>query len=160
MKALKAKLSARRGMTLTELLTAVLILALVAAGVAVGVGASLRIYRQSVLLSDAQTLSSTLSIALMDELRYARDPKPDDTYTSPTFGENVKVETDSDGHVTIGGQKLIGSGAYAGLVVEPGVYYDESTGLFEVSLKICLNEGGIAGTPLQDVAFQVRPLNE
>ncbi len=162
MNAWKAKLRACRGMTLTELLTAVLILALVAAGVAAGVGASLRVYRQSVLLSDAQTLSSTLSIALMDELRYARDLDPYTvTFTSATFGEGVSVDSNDQGHITIGGKELIGSGAYAGLVVDPGVNYNDATGLFDVSLKICLtNSDGAAGEQLHYVQFFVRPLNE
>ncbi len=153
----KAKLASRRGMTLTEMLSAVLILALVAAGTAAGVSASLRVYRQSTSLSDAQTLSSTLSIALMDELRYARDPGGSGTatFTSSTFGPNVSVETSAEGHVTVGGKELIGLGAYAGLTAETGVYYHG--GIFDVTIKICrANEDG---QPIQNVKFSVRPLN-
>ena len=76
MKALRAKLSSRRGVTLTEMLVAVAVLGLVTLAVAVGISSSLRVYNRSVALSDAQTLSSTLSQALMDELRYARDIEP------------------------------------------------------------------------------------
>ncbi len=157
MSVLNAKLASRRGMTLTELLAAVLILALVAAGTAAGVSASLRVCRQSTALSDALTLSSTLSIALMDELRRARDPGGSDTavFTSSTFGPNVSVETNADGHVTVGGKELIGSGAYAGLTAEAGVYYDN--GLFDVTIKVC--RAGENGQPIRDVRFSVRPLN-
>ncbi len=156
MKVRKVKLASRRGMTLTELLAAVLILALVAAGTAAGVSVSLRVYRQSTALSDAQTLTSTLSIALMDELRCARDPGGSDTavFTSSTFGPNVQVDTNVDGHVTVGGKELIGSGAYAGLTAEAGVYYYD--GLFDVTIKVCRAS---TNEMLQEVAFLVRPLN-
>lgn len=144
-------------MTLTELLSAVLILALVAAGTAAGVSASLRVYRQSTALSDAQTLTSTLSIALMDELRFARNTAGGGTavFTSSTFGPNVRVDANADGHVTVGGKELIGSGAYAGLTAETGVYYFD--GLFDVTIKVC--RAGDNGQPIQNVKFSVRPLN-
>ncbi len=152
----KAKLASRRGMTLTELLAAVLILALVAAGTAAGVSASLRVYRRSTALSDAQTLTSTLSIALMDELRRARDPGGSGTatFTSGVFGPNVSVETNAGGHITIGGQELIGSGAYAGMTAEAGVYYYD--GLFDVTIKVCRAD---TNEVLREAGFSVRPLN-
>jgi len=155
-KKLRDKLSSRRGMTLTELLAAVLILALVAAGVVTGVNTSLRVYRRSVALSDAQTLSSTLSIALMDELRYAREPGGSETavFTSSTFGPSVSVGSAPEGHVTVGGKELIGGGAYAGLTAEAGVYYEN--GLFSVTVKVRRAAGGQV---IQAVDFSVRPLN-
>ena len=85
------KLRSRRGMTLTEVLVALLILSLVTVGVAAGVGASVRVYRQATEASDAHMLASTLSTALMDELRYARDIQADGSFTSDTFGEGVSV---------------------------------------------------------------------
>jgi len=157
MNTLKSKLRARRGMTLTEVITAVLILSLVAAGMAAGVSASLRIYRQSVTLSDAQTLTSTLSIALMDELRYAQNPHSENdtaVFTSSTFGENVSVGN-ANGHVTINGMELIGSGAYNGLTADANVdYYD---GLFDVTLKVCLADEN--SQAIQNAQFFVSPLN-
>lgn len=155
MKKIRGKLASRRGMTLTEILAAVLILALVAVGVAAGVSASLRVYRQSVTLSDAQTLSSTLSIALMDELRYAREPDGSGvaTFTSSTFGPKVSVGA-NNGRVTVGGRELIGSGAYAGLTADAGVYYTDA-GLFSVTVKVC----HAGGDMIQQVSFSVRPLN-
>ena len=112
MRAVREKLRSRRGLTLTELLVAMLILSLVTVGVATGISASLRVYRQATETSDAQMLTSTLSTALMDELRYARDVSgtDDPTFTSGTFGENVSVEV-LDGLVTVGGEKLLGSTA-------------------------------------------------
>lgn len=157
MKKRYGKLRTRRGMTLTEILAAVLILALVAAGTAAGVGTSLRIYRQSVALSDAQTLSATLSIALMDELRYAREPGGTGpaTFTSSTFGPKVSVGANDDGRVTVGGRELIGSGAYAGLTADAGVYYTADTGLFSVTVKVCRADSDL----IRQVSFSVRPLN-
>ena len=91
---MKHKLRSRRGMTLTEVLMALLILSLVTVGMAAGIGASLQVYRQATEASDAQMLASTLSTALMDELRYARDISgtTNPTFTSGTFGENVSVD--------------------------------------------------------------------
>ncbi len=161
MKKIRTKLRARRGMTLTEVLAAVLILALVAAGVAAGVSASVRVYRRSVTLSDAQTLTSTLSIALMDELRYARELTADingkAVFTSSTFGEAVSVGDDGKGHVTVGNKELIGEGAYAGLTADANATYNAEKGLFKVTLKVCL--AGTNGDMIRDVVFFVRPLN-
>ena len=47
MRAVREKLRARRGMTLSEVLVALLILSLVTVGMASGIGASLRVYRQA-----------------------------------------------------------------------------------------------------------------
>ncbi len=166
MKKLREKLRARRGMTLSEMLVAVLILGLVTVGVSAGVSASLRVYRESTALADAQTLSSTLSIALMDEMRYAQGVQglhndgghsgiEYTTFTSATFGPNVQVGLDGNGHVTVGGKELIGSGAYAGLEVGD-IHVDYGVdGCFHVQLQINRADGGGKYTH----EFSVRPLN-
>ncbi len=166
MRELRRKLRSRRGVTLTELLATVLILSLVTAGAVTGVSASLRVYRRSVRLSDAQTLSSTLSIALMDELRYAKNPKGDTgtaVFTSAAYGADVSVGSregrvvvgavDGEGRVT-DGRELIGGGAYAGLAADASVAY--SDGVFSVTVRICSDD---TADTIQEVSFSVRPLN-
>lgn len=154
MRAVRKKLRARRGMTLTEVLVSLLILSLVTVGVVAGVSASLRIYRQAVEASDAQMLASTLSTALMDELRYARDIQTNGSFTSDTFGEGSSVEVD-DGRITVGGQNLLTDAAYAGLRVNTAdVAY--AGGVFHVELTI---RGRTEGRYIRTTSFDVRPLN-
>lgn len=173
MKQVKKKLRSRRGMSLSEVLVALLILSLVTVGVATGVNASLRIYRQSVALSDAQTLSSTLSEALMDELRYARNISDGaaPTFTSVSFGEGVAVRS-SGGYIIVSPPVremgddmkswplLVGTGAYAGhLTAEADVDY--TGGVFAVTLNIYDSAAeGSAPASLRTVEFSVRPLNQ
>lgn len=149
MKRSMKKLRSRRGVSLTEVLAAVLILSLVTLGVAVGVNSAMSAYRRSVTLSDAQTLSSTLATALMDELRFARNVDAGaGTFTSSSFGEGASVGTDAagqPGHVTVGGQLLVGKGAYAGhLKATADVLYDPGSGTFSVTLKIYDGTGSTA----------------
>ncbi|MCF2615673.1 prepilin-type N-terminal cleavage/methylation domain-containing protein [Oscillibacter valericigenes] len=160
------KLRSRRGMTLSEVLVALLILSLVTVGVAAGVGASVRVYRQATEASDAHMLASTLSTALMDELRYARDIQADGSFTSDTFGEGSLVGV-TDGRITVGGEKLLSDAAYAGLQVRNLVKETETLDLvkpvkvnndtvFQVAFEICNS----AGTGVQQVEFSVSPLND
>ena len=164
---MKHKLRSRRGLTLSEVLVALLILSLVTVGVATGVSASLRVYRQATESSDAQMLASTLSTALMDELRYARNIQNDGSFTSDTFGEGVSVGI-ADGRITVGDdEKLLSDAAYAGLQVRNLVKETETLDLvkpvkvnndtvFQVAFEICNS----AGTGVQQVEFSVSPLND
>ncbi|MDO4516820.1 MAG: prepilin-type N-terminal cleavage/methylation domain-containing protein [Bacillota bacterium] len=151
------KLWARGGMSLSELLVAILILSLVSLGVAVGVSSAMRVYQQSVELSDAQTLSSTLATAIMDELRFARDVSGTDnpSFTSATFGEGVSLDVDDNGYVTVGGQRLVGTGAYAGYLQaeKPDITYQN--GIFQVILTI----NGKSDDQVREVEFSVVPIN-
>lgn len=154
MKAICAKLRSRQGMTLTEVLVALLILSLVTVGVAAGVGASVRVYRQAAEASDAQMLASTLSAALMDELRYARDIQADGSFTSDTFGEGSSVGV-TDGRITVGGEKLLSDAAYAGLRVKTAdVTYAD--GVFQVELTV---QSGTEDRDVRTASFEVRALN-
>ena len=147
------KIASRKGMTLTEVLMAVLILSLATVAVSVGVRASMGVQRQSVDASDAQLLVSTISTALMDELRYARAVDADGSFTSSQFGQHVSVGVNGDGHITIGGQELLGSGAYGDMSAAASVSY--SSGMFRVSMRVL----GSDGAELRAEAFSVKPLN-
>lgn len=155
MRAVREKLRARRGMTLSEVLVALLILSLVTVGMASGIGASLRVYRQATEASDAQMLASTLSIALMDELRYARDIQADGSFTSDTFGEGVSVGL-NDGYVEIGNEKLLSEAAYAGLRVKDPITVTYADGVFRAELTI---QSGAGDRDVQTAGFSVRALN-
>lgn len=149
------KLRTKSGATLSELLVAIAVLSLVTLAVAVGINASLRVYRQSVDLSDAQTLTSTLSQALMDELRYARDIRTEDgrvVYTSTSYGLNASISVDPSGQLLVSGSPLVGSGSYAGLTA--GIQLEYNGTYIEVMLTISNADG-----PIYQAVFSVRPLN-
>lgn len=149
------KLRSRQGMTLTEVLVALLILSLVTVGVAAGVGASVRVYRQATEASDAQMLVSTLSAALMDELRYARDIQSDGRFTSDTFGEDSSVGV-TDGRITVGGEKLLSDAVYAGLRVKNPITVIYAGGVFQVELTV---QSGTEDRDVRTASFAVRALN-
>lgn len=149
------KLRSRQGMTLTEVLVALLILSLVTVGVAAGVGASVRVYRQATEASDAQMLVSTLSAALMDELRYARDIQSDGRFTSDTFGEDSSVGV-TDGRITVGGEKLLSDAVYAGLRVKNPITVTYAGGVFQVELTV---QSGTEDRDVRTASFAVRALN-
>ena len=156
MKTIHEKLRSQRGMTLTEVLVALIILSLVTVGIATGVGASVRVYRQATEASDAQMLVSTLSAALMDELRYARDvggSADAPTFTSDTFGEGSSVGV-TDGRIIVGGEKLLSDAAYAGLRVKTAdVTYAD--GVFQVELTV---QSGTEDRDVRTASFEVRAL--
>lgn len=153
---IRHKLRAGRGATLSEMLVALAIVGLTALAVATGITASLRVYRDSVALSDAQTLASTLSQALMDDLRYARDIRADGsgglTYTSAQYGLEATVDRNEDGRLSVNGHDLVGAGAYAGLTADVSLDWDGACVAVELSI--------LSGTePVRTVNFSVRPLN-
>lgn len=153
---IRRKLHERRGTTLSEMLVAVAILGLVTLAVSVGVTSSLRVYRDSVALSNAQILVSTISQALLDDLRFARDIEMDGTsgevvYTSPNYGLGASVKSE-DGRITVGDYELLGSGAYAGLSAGVDVAFQD--GMLHVELEILDGSATI-----RTAGFSVRPLN-
>ena len=112
---------------------------LLAGILAVGVRAGVKAYVKSVSLSEAQILCSTLTTLVSDELRYAgtitvsADGKVG--FFSQNFGGNsgggVSFDTDEEGHVTLGGSKILSSRAYPyGLKASVGLRYDESEKIF------------------------------
>ena len=157
MNTIQKKLRSTGGFTLTELLVAVVILGLVTLAVSVGISSGIQVYQQSVTLSNSQTLVSTLTQAISDELHYAQNIQVSGgnvTFTSKDYGSKVTIDTDADGLVTVGGYALVGSGAYAGMKSALGVSYDTTKQCFEVSLTI--TQGS---TTVQTANFTVRPLN-
>lgn len=153
---IKKKLQSQSGFSFTELLVALAILSVMTLGMAVGISASMRIYNESTALSDAQSLSSTLSIAIMDELRFARDVQEGDnpTFTSQNYGVGVALATNAQGHVTLGGYPLLSTATYTGLTakLEKVSYHDNQ---FDVKLAIQKDT-----TTIKTIQFSVTPINE
>ena len=153
----------RRGFTLTETLVTLLIVSLLSMAIAVGIGAAARVYKESVAMSESQLLASTLSKAMMDELRYARE-LPDTAADNPafdssTFGSGVQFSTDAaTGQLKLGSYYLVSSGAYSTNTdqhkrAEAQVQWTGSQ--FQVTLTIFLGETRVLNT----VEFTVTPLN-
>lgn len=137
---------------------------LLAGILAVGVRAGVKAYVKSVSLSEAQILCSTLTTLVSDELRYAgtitvsADGKVG--FFSQNFGGNsgggVSFDTDEEGHVTLGGSKILSSRAYPyGLKASVGLSYDESEKIFTAEIQVLSG----AGNELATSDFEVKPIN-
>lgn len=151
---IKRKLRSRAGMTLTELLAAIAVLGVLGAGLAAGIPAAARVYHEATADAEASVLFSTLSTAVGDEFRYARNPRTDGSYDSAVYGKNVSISTDSDGRLTVGGEQLLGSRTYTGnLRADISVAYED--GLFTVGLSV-MEDGRVRKE--KDLVF--RPVNK
>ena len=154
---MKKKLRSRRGFTLTEMIFTVLLLGIMSLSVAVGVSSSLNVYRESVLLSDAEVLCDTLTEEVMDELRFATninaaaDPP---AYGSVTYGDGVQLAANEEGYLGVKNTDwlLLQKGAYTGLRAD--IQYTYSGSVFTVDLSVSQNVGG---PPIRTAHFQVRP---
>lgn len=151
------KLRSRRGLTLTEMLVALAILGLVSGAIATGISSSLPVYQQSVALSESEVLTSTLAQALSDELRYARDIRTETgsadlkNYTSTLYGAGAAIAV-SDGKLTVGGNPLIGSGAYTSQKADVAITYVEP--MFTITLTISQDTRTVRTSE-----FSIRALN-
>ena len=157
-----------RGLTLVETLCAVAILVLLGLLVNTGLNLAMRGYRELTAQSELELLGSTLTSALADELRYAREveteadgsvtrfhshrynyPDPDMAYTE------LKVE---NGKLYAGIYQMVPDGAYnhGAYELRPGAFRVTcADGLFRVSLTVQQAGGGLSRT----VEFTVRCLN-
>ena len=158
------KLRSRSGMTLTKLLCAVVIVILISGLLSVGIRFSVRSYRQSMAASQAQVLSSTLTAAISDKLRYCGSVSPDGdqifirdmgSVEGDEKGEVFRIS--EDGELMLGNSKLLGSRVYPeGLRVDSfQMSYVSTTGIFSVSFTI-VDSGG---TELATENFEVKRVN-
>lgn len=163
---MKRKFASRRGVTLSELLVTIAVLGILTVAVSSGILSSIKVYKTSKDLSHSQMLVTTLSQAVMDELRYAGDIEANEegtlsSYTSPSVGAQAQIQTDEQGQLVLtspalqkGGSPLLGSGSYAGNTAQAQIVYSTDTGCFAVKLSI-LNQGEI----VRELEFSVRALN-
>ena len=182
---LRNKLRSNRGFTLVEMISTLAIVVLITMLVAVGVSLATRTYSQSVELSEAKVLHSTLSSVISNELAQTSTIKPDPKTPvdggyklGKFFSRNYGVEDDlcsfrvisSDGkdygEIALGSSttqnRLLSSGAYTngtGAKVS-AVYYGAGAksgepAHFEVTLVVYSKDG----EELVSNTFDVVPYN-
>lgn len=169
------KLRNRKGLSITELLTAMLMLGLMTAVVATAVNLSSREYMRSVNAAGAQTLCSTLTMAVEDELRFAENISgsgEDYTYFSRSRGGGANssiVIVDENGALQTGGnpkgylavrnladqlKHFTGMSSYTnGLKASITSSWDAAERIFSVSLSIIDTED----RTLASSTFRVEP---
>ena len=151
----------RQGFTLVELLCTIVVLLLVGALMVTGVQLATRIFSRSVSASEAQLLCSTLKTTVSDELRYAgttTQTADGIAFFSQNYGESVRFTADEDGHVLLGGKKLLPARSYPyGIRAEVLLTgYDAQKRLFDVTVTVT----SASGAELSAASFQVRQLNQ
>ncbi len=159
---IRKKLRSRRGLTLAETLTALAIFAILSVALVIGTTAAWKVYEKAVVASEARTLRSTLTQALTNELRYARNIHSSGgtvTFDSETFGEAVSVDSES-GKIQIqkGDKKydLLPEKAYTkGLGAKAEIAYDQ--GVFTVTLTVTHS---LFPSPGQKTVLHIQALNE
>ena len=141
------KLRDRRGITLTEMLCTVLIVLLLTALLVVGIRFASKTYTESMRLSEAQELCSTLTSVISDKLRFCGTVTQDENGgLTQIFIQNVgsvegkgdAFQIGEDGQLALGDRHLLGSASYPkGLQVTAfTLRYDASTDIFSVTLDI------------------------
>lgn len=172
---LKKKLQSRGGFTLVEMLAAVLILVLLVLILNTGLDLAVKSYRTMTAESETELLMSSLSDAIYDELRYAReidvtgeagsaggaaDPAAITgnlrKYTSVSFGYNTTLSL-KEGQLYASGKRLLPSGAYGNgdyAIQQLDITYDKEACVFTVSLTV-----GGADDIKAAAEFKIRPLN-
>lgn len=160
---MKAKLKSCTGSSLIEMLCVIGISVLIGAAILVGMDFAAGFYRSTVSMSEAKYLSSTLTIAVTDELRYAGSFKVDTDgklteFFSQNYGKLNGGFTSTDGRIVLGSgseaYELLSEAAYTnGSSADIEVHYDNDKGLFKVRLTVT---GGINTIENQ---FEVKPLN-
>lgn len=163
---MREKLRSEQGLTLVELLCTVVILMLLGLMLNTGMQLAMRSYQDMTAQSEAQMLLSTLSDALADDLRYARDVDTEadgklKSYSSDSYGR-ASLTIDS-GQVKANGKRVLPAGAYGngtyGVALRDDGTYDfdvtYNNGFFKVKLRVAQMNGTVsAGTE-----FTVRCLN-
>lgn len=155
----------RKGFTLVETLMAALILALLTGVIATGTSVGVRIYGESLFVSESGLLASTVDTALGDILRYARSDGGG-TIENPDYGIYgghfaVPETGEHAGRILIAPREtgdaenlvLISDGAYTNLRVRDfDLTYDE--GVFSGGYTI----SDLAGTRTREITFAFRSL--
>lgn len=165
---MKEKLRNERGVTLIEMLCAVVILILLGLMLNTGLEMAVHSYQDITAQSEVQLLLSTLSDALADDLRYARDvtTKADgstlESYSSDSYNvegraslgisENGQMmasgTVDANGFMT-GGKRVLPSGAYGNgtyIVKEMNITYKKQSdgSFFTIELEVAQANGDIS----------------
>lgn len=160
---MKKKLCGQKGVTLVEMLAAVAVLSLLGVMLQTGLQLALKSYHTMTAEAETQLLLSTVSDAIADELRYARDIRLEDDgtfqdYTSVSYGRRTALKV-TDGQLIASpagnDKRVISTGAYGN-----GVYSIEEMEItyeapvFHIHVKVS-EAGGISA----ETDFSVRCLN-
>lgn len=162
MKRLRQKLKSSRGLTLVEMVMAAAILILLALMLHTGLIMAQDSYNKMTSESESQLLLSTLTDLLSNELRYARDVATGaggvlSDYTSVNYGRHTTLALNENGQLEAKDRLMLSSGAYGNGAYWLDSYeikYDDSTGLFSVTLDL---DGRYSVA--KELTFSVRCLN-
>ena len=159
------KLRDRRGITLTEMLCTVLIVLLLTALLVVGIRFAGKTYTESMRLSEAQELCSTLTSVISDKLRFCGSVVSNENGdvdrifiqdVGSVEGEGAAFRLNDKQQIMLGDSELLSAAAYPrGLQVRQiSLRYDDAAGIFTVTLQV-----GTADSTLAETSFEVRRLN-
>lgn len=146
---LERKIRSQGGFTLVEMLCAAVVLVFLGLVINLGIVMAVQDYHDVTVASEVELLASTLSNALLDDLRYAQDVKTDGgelTYDSDSFGEDVKFTLDpASSQLLVGDKRVLPPGAYRNgkyvLAALPEITYAD--GCFAVKFKVQEKNGDI-----------------
>ncbi len=159
MKAVK-KLRSRRGLTLAETLVTVAVFAILSVAIFAGVNAAAAVYRESVLVSESQTLVSTLTQAIGDELRLGENVRVSGetvTFDSAKFGPGVSFQVTDGAVYLVSGEKtydLIGKKTYTSGLKVDALTLSYDSGLYTLTLTV-----SAPGMPARETVLTIRALN-
>jgi len=131
-----------------------------------GIESGAESYREVTAVSETQLLLSTLTNALSDELRYARDivTKTEtadslgnvDRFLSVSYGRNTRLSL-QDGQLYANNKRVLAAGAYgngAYSITNLRIVYDEADGVFQVDVAV-----GGPDHIAAETSLAIRPLN-
>lgn len=151
------KLRNKGGFTLVEMLCALLVLVLASAAMIMEISFATRTYKESMDVSNAQVLCSTLSATAGEELRYADGTPTTDVsgnlqFSSIHYG-SAAFSQDENGQVKLGEEKILSPAAYPnGLKGSVELSYKGNA--YTVSIKVT----SAGGAELAKNTFVVEPL--
>lgn len=161
----RKKWQSKYGLSIVELLSAIIVMLLVTATLVIGVRLGVKAYVESVSMSEAQILCSTLTTTISDELRYADTIKAADdgkiTFFSKNFGgtgsEGVSFSLNENGQILLGNRAILSKRAYPyGLRAAMDLKYDQQSRIFSINLKIMRDSRAAV---LAEDTFEVKAIN-
>lgn len=161
----RKKLQSKYGLSIVELLSAIIVMLLVTATLVIGVRLGVKAYVESVSMSEAQILCSTLTTTISDELRYADTIKVADdgkiTFFSKNFGgtgsEGISFSLNENGQILLGNRAILSKRAYPyELRAAMDLKYDQQSRIFSVNLKIMRASRAAV---LAEDTFEVKAIN-
>ena len=161
----RKKLQSKYGLSIVELLSAIIVMLLVTATLVIGVRLGVKAYVESVSMSEAQILCSTLTTTISDELRYADTIKVADdgkiTFFSKNFGgtgsEGISFSLNENGQILLGNRAILSKRAYPyELRAAMDLKYDQQSQIFSVNLKIMRASRAAV---LAEDTFEVKAIN-